>query len=215
MKKIITAVLLLNALSLWGQDAPELRELTDWRGKYTEDELEKAVFAGGCFWVSRLSSSSLRESWMSGLDMPVERRRRPITIRSEAGRQGMRNRWRSFLIPMQSATGLFWRFFFTVAHDPTQYNYQGPDHGTQYRSAVFYASPGQKREVQAMIRSLEKKKTYGDPIVTELAPLDTFYPAEEYHQDFMRLHPYYPYIVHWDRPKILHLQEAYPHLLAE
>ena len=215
MKKIITAVLLLNALSLWGQDAPELRELTDWRGKYTEDELEKAVFAGGCFW---------------GVEAVFEQLEGVVDVRSGyaggeaetayyyqvgSGSTGHAESVEILFDPDAISYRTLLEVFFTVAHDPTQYNYQGPDHGTQYRSAVFYASPGQKREVQAMIRSLEKKKTYGDPIVTELAPLDTFYPAEEYHQDFMRLHPYYPYIVHWDRPKILHLQEAYPHLLAE
>ena len=105
--------------------------------------------------------------------------------------------------------------FFRVAHDPTQLNYQGPDHGSQYRSAIFYSSADQEKTAREMISRLDRQKAYPEKIVTELAPLDQFYPAEDYHQDFMRLNPTHPYITHWDLPKVEHLRKDYPELLAE
>ncbi|MBN1685548.1 MAG: peptide-methionine (S)-S-oxide reductase MsrA, partial [Spirochaetales bacterium] len=104
--------------------------------------------------------------------------------------------------------------FFSVAHDPTQLNYQGPDVGPQYRSAVFYADAEQKKTAEAYIRALDASGVYSGPIVTEVVPLEDFFIAEEYHQDFMELNPDYPYIVYWDRPKIEKLEREYPHLLA-
>ena len=105
--------------------------------------------------------------------------------------------------------------FFNVAHDPTQLNYQGPDIGSEYRSAVFFASDEQKQITDRYIKKLEAKGTFRKPIVTQVAPLEAFYPAEDYHQDFMRLNPRHPYIVYWDVPKVAHLEKAYPELLME
>ena len=105
--------------------------------------------------------------------------------------------------------------FFNVAHDPTQLNYQGPDVGTEYRSVVFYASDEQKQTTDRTIQKLNVEGTFGKAIVTEVVPLKEFYPAEDYHQDFMRLNPRHPYIVYWDMPKIKHLEKAYPELLTE
>ena len=105
--------------------------------------------------------------------------------------------------------------FFSVAHDPTQLNYQGPDQGTQYRSAIFYMDDDQRRKTEKYIADLEAKKVFDNPIVTQIVPLEEFYPAEAYHQDFMRLNPNYPYIVYWDLPKVQNLEKMYPELLAE
>ena len=105
--------------------------------------------------------------------------------------------------------------FFLVAHDPTQLNYQGPDHGSQYRSAIFYTNPDQEKTAVEIISQLNEQNAFPEKIVTELAPLKKFYPAEEYHQDFMRLNPNHPYIVHWDRPKLEYLEKAYPQLLSK
>ena len=105
--------------------------------------------------------------------------------------------------------------FFTVAHDPTQLNYQGPDHGSQYRSAVFYKDQKQKKAAEEVIMKLDKEGLYRDKIVTEVVPLKAFYPAEDYHQDFLRLNPSYPYIVYWDLPKLKELNLKYPELIAE
>jgi peptide-methionine (S)-S-oxide reductase len=103
--------------------------------------------------------------------------------------------------------------FFTVAHDPTQLNRQGPDEGTQYRSAIFYADAGQQREAEAFIRRLTAQKKFASPIVTQVVPLRGFYAAEAYHQHFARLHPDYPYIVINDAPKLAALRERFPKLV--
>ena len=104
------------------------------------------------------------------------------------------------------------KVYFMVAHNPTELNYQGPDHGTQYRSAIFYATPQQKKIVESYITELEKKKIYSEKIVTKLEPLKTFYPAEDYHQDYLKLHPYNPYILMNDQPKIDRLEKELPEL---
>jgi peptide-methionine (S)-S-oxide reductase len=105
------------------------------------------------------------------------------------------------------------KVFFSVAHDPTQLNSQGPDVGTQYRSAIFYATVEQKRVAEEYIRALEKSGVFNKKIATQVVPLKEFYPAEDYHQDFMDKNPNYPYVVFWDLPKIAHLEKEFPELL--
>jgi peptide-methionine (S)-S-oxide reductase len=97
-----------------------------------------------------------------------------------------------------------------VAHDPTQLNRQGPDHGTQYRSAIFPVSDEQERVAKAYIVELDQAKTFASPIVTQIDPGRAFYPAEEYHQDFLTRHPTHPYIVVNDLPKVEALQQLFP-----
>jgi peptide-methionine (S)-S-oxide reductase len=104
------------------------------------------------------------------------------------------------------------KVFFTVAHDPTELNRQGPDEGSQYRSAIFYANDEQKREAEAYIAQLSKSGKFSHPIVTQVVALAHFYPAEGYHQNFCELHPNNPYIVNNDLPKLKRLQEDYPAL---
>ncbi len=101
-----------------------------------------------------------------------------------------------------------------MAHDPTQLNYQGPDHGTQYRSAIFYANDGQKQVAEDYIHALDAAKVFPRPIVTQVVPLKAFYAAEDYHQKFLDNNPDYPYIVYWDLPKIANLKKTYPDLVA-
>ena len=102
--------------------------------------------------------------------------------------------------------------FFSVAHDPTQLNRQGPDHGTQYRSAIFATSDEQKRVAQAYVAQLDKANAFGRPIVTEIVALPAFYPAEAYHQNYLALHPTQPYIVFNDLPKLASLKTQFPGL---
>ena len=102
------------------------------------------------------------------------------------------------------------KVFFSVAHDPTEKDRQGPDVGTQYRSAIFYADPQQKELAQRYIAQLEAAKAFGKPIVTEVAALDKFYPAEDYHQNYLALHPNQPYIVYNDLPKLQALKQQFP-----
>jgi peptide-methionine (S)-S-oxide reductase len=102
------------------------------------------------------------------------------------------------------------KVFFAVAHDPTEKDRQGPDVGPQYRSAIFYADPQQKELAQRYIAQLEAAKSFGKPIVTEVAALDKFYPAEDYHQNYLALHPNQPYIVYNDLPKLEALKKQFP-----
>src|SRR6185369_9235182 len=114
--------------------------------------------------------------------------------------------------PAQVSYGQILQVFFSVAHDPTQLNRQGPDVGTQYRSAIFYADPAQKQIAQAYIDQLSKAKAFARPIVTQLTPLNAFYPAEDYHQDYLAKHPESMYIVINDMPKLNNLRQEFPQI---
>ena len=105
--------------------------------------------------------------------------------------------------------------FFSVAHDPTQLNRQGPDEGTQYRSAIFYTNDEQKRVAEAYIQQLTDAKAFKHKIVTQVAPLTGFFPAEAYHQHYLQHNPTYPYIVYNDLPKIHELEKQFPELVAK
>jgi len=114
--------------------------------------------------------------------------------------------------PSEITYGQLLRVFFSVAHDPTQLNRQGPDVGSQYRSVLFYANDEQKRIAEAYIAQLTEAKIFSRPIVTQVVPLKAFYPAEAYHQDYAAHHPDNPYIVYNDAPKVAHLQQEFPEL---
>jgi peptide-methionine (S)-S-oxide reductase len=105
--------------------------------------------------------------------------------------------------------------YFTVAHDPTELNFQGPDQGTQYRSAIFVANADQRERAQAVIARLTAQHRFSAPIVTKLEPFKAFFPAEAYHRNYVALHPTEPYIVYNDLPKLAALKKAYPQLLAQ
>ncbi len=117
--------------------------------------------------------------------------------------------------PSQVSYGTLLRVFFSIAHDPTQKNRQGPDEGTQYRSVIFYTDDHQQQLAQAYIAQLETAKTFSHKIVTELVPLNGFYPAEPYHQDYATRNPFDPYIAMNDRPKVNNLHSQYPDLWVE
>jgi peptide-methionine (S)-S-oxide reductase len=102
--------------------------------------------------------------------------------------------------------------FFSVAHDPTQLNRQGPDHGTQYRSAIFYTNAEQQQIAQSSIKQLTASRAYSGTIVTQIVPLQQFYPAEDHHQNYLALHPNQPYIVIHDMPKLAQLRKQFPAL---
>ena len=117
--------------------------------------------------------------------------------------------------PKQVSYGKLLQIYFSVAHDPTQLNRQGPDSGTQYRSAIFYQDANQKQVAQSYIAQLDAAKVFPDKIVTQLTPLTAFYPAEAYHQDYATLNPHSPYIVRFDLPKIANLKTMMPELYRE
>jgi peptide-methionine (S)-S-oxide reductase len=117
--------------------------------------------------------------------------------------------------PAHISYGQLLKVFFSVAHDPTELNRQGPDTGPQYRSAVFYADAEQKRVAEGYIAQLQKARAFPHPIVTEVAPLKAFYAAEAYHQDYLAHHPDQPYIVVNDLPKIDALKRQFPSLYTD
>lgn len=114
--------------------------------------------------------------------------------------------------PSQITYGELLRVFFSVAHDPTQLNRQGPDTGTQYRSSIFYANDEQKHIAEAYIAQLDSAGVFPHRIVTKVVPLQAFYPAEAYHQNYAALHPNQPYIFYNDAPKVEHLRQEFPDL---
>jgi peptide-methionine (S)-S-oxide reductase len=131
-----------------------------------------------------------------------------------SGRTGHAESVRVTYDPSKVTYGQLLKVFFAVAHDPTQLNRQGPDRGTQYRSAIFYANPDQQRVAQAYIAQLSASNAFGRPIVTEVTPLKAFYAAEAYHQNYLVQHPDQPYIVFNDLPKLAALKTELPQLYA-
>jgi peptide-methionine (S)-S-oxide reductase len=176
---------------------------------------QTAVLAGGCFWgmegvFERLKGVKDVTSGYSGGEMN--------TAHYEMVGTGMTGHAESIQIrydPAQISYGTLLKVFFAVGHDPTELNFQGPDHGTQYRSAIFYANDGQKQVAEDYIRMLDRAKVYPKAIVTQVVALKAFYPAEEYHQHFLDNNPDYPYIVYWDLPKIANLQKLFPDLVSK
>jgi peptide-methionine (S)-S-oxide reductase len=174
-----------------------------------------AVFAGGCFWGVEAVFESLKGVGLVTSGYAGARPSRlPVTYDDVGtGRTGFAESVRVEYDPSKISYGQLLKVFFSVAHDPTQLNRQGPDVGTQYRSAIFYANDEQKRLAQAYIVQLDAAKAFPRPIVTQVKPLTRFYQAEDYHQDYMRLHPNQPYIVHHDRPKLENLKRQFPQLV--
>jgi peptide-methionine (S)-S-oxide reductase len=129
-----------------------------------------------------------------------------------SGRTGHAESVEIMFDPREVSYGEILRVFFSVAHDPTQLNRQGPDTGTQYRSSIFYADEQQKKIATAYIAQLDKAKVYRSAIVTRVDPLKGFYPAEDYHQDFLIKNPNHPYIVYNDLPKIRNFEKVLPRL---
>jgi peptide-methionine (S)-S-oxide reductase len=117
--------------------------------------------------------------------------------------------------PSQISYGQLLKIYFSVAHDPTELNRQGPDTGTQYRSAIFFENDQQKKVAQAYIKQLNQEKVFSAPIVTTLVPLQGFYDAEDYHQNFIQHNPTYPYVVVHDLPKLAQLKQQFPSLYKQ
>ena len=173
---------------------------------------QTAVVSGGCFWGIQAVFQHVRGviSATSGYSGGAAN-----TAEYELVSNGDTGHAESVKIvydPSQITYGQLLRVFFSVAHDPTELNRQGPDTGSQYRSAIFYGNDEQKRIAEAYIAQLEKAKVFPRPIVTQLVPLKAFYAAEAYHQDYAARHPDNPYIVYNDAPKVAHLRQEFPEL---
>lgn len=178
-------------------------------------KLQTAVFAGGCFW---------------GVEAVFEHTRGVAGVRSgyaggtaesanydkvSAGETGHAEAVEVSFDPDQVSYEQLLEVFFTVAHNPTELNRQGPDEGPQYRSAIFYTGEDQKNVTQAFIEKLSAQKTYKDPIVTQVVPLEKFFEAEAYHQDYLPRNLKSPYIVYHDLPKLENLKKHFPTLFID
>ncbi|MGZ6185641.1 MAG: peptide-methionine (S)-S-oxide reductase MsrA [Candidatus Binataceae bacterium] len=173
---------------------------------------QEAVFAGGCFWGVDAVFKHVK-----GVDRVVAGYAGggPSTAQYEVVSTGTTGHAESVEVtydPSQVSYNDLLKVFFCAAHDPTELNRQGPDSGTQYRSAVFYTNASQKKAADAYIAQLDHAKAFADPIVTLVVPLKGFYPAEAYHQNYLARHPDNPYIVINDLPKLDLLREKYPQL---
>ncbi|MES2190686.1 MAG: peptide-methionine (S)-S-oxide reductase MsrA [Pseudomonadota bacterium] len=179
---------------------------------------ETAVFAGGCFWgvqgVFQHTSGVLNAvSGYAGGDKSTA-----SYDMIGSGRTGHAESVQVTYDPKVVSYGKLLQIYFSVAHDPTTLNRQGPDHGTQYRSAIFYKDATQKQVAEKYIAQLDASRVYPDKIVTQLTPLGgniAFYPAEAYHQDYATIHPNQPYIATYDIPKIANLKTLMPEVYRD
>jgi peptide-methionine (S)-S-oxide reductase len=172
--------------------------------------LQTIVLAGGCFWgvqgVFEHTKGVIHA--VSGYSGGSKETAHYEMVGTE--RTGHAESVQITYDPKQISYGKILQIYFSVAHNPTELNYQGPDSGPSYRSAIFYANDGQKRIAEAYIAQLDKAHVFRANIVTKLEALTGFYPAENYHQDFLVLHPDYPYIVFNDLPKVENLKRLFP-----
>jgi peptide-methionine (S)-S-oxide reductase len=175
---------------------------------------DTAVFAGGCFWGVQAVFARVKGVTSSISGYAGGHAAKPSYEDVSTGTTGHAESVRVIYDPAIVSYDQLLAVFFAVAHDPTELNYQGPDHGTQYRSAIFFRSPEQERAATAFIAKLTESKKYPHPIVTQIAPLGVFYRAEDYHQNFFDKNPDHPYIVINDKPKVEHLRQQFPDLYA-
>jgi peptide-methionine (S)-S-oxide reductase len=173
---------------------------------------DTAVFAGGCFWGVQAVFARVKGVTSSISGYAGGQAVNPSYEDVSTGTTGHAESVRVIYDPAVVSYDQLLAVFFAVAHDPTELNYQGPDHGTQYRSAIFFRNPAQKHAATAFVAALADSKKFARPIVTQIAPLGAFYPAEAYHQNFFDKNPDYPYIVINDKPKVEHLRQQFPNL---
>ncbi len=176
---------------------------------------QRAVFAGGCFWGVEAVFRHVK-----GVTRAVSGYAGGTTVNPSydavsGGTTGHAESVEVTFDPSRVSYGQLLQVFMSVAHDPTQLNRQGPDVGTQYRSAIFFTDPSQETAAKAYVAQLTAAKALARPIVTQITPLATFYPAEGYHQNYLALHPNQPYIVFNDMPKLAELKVQLPALYTE
>src|SRR6266404_2797992 len=209
---LILVIITMNACTMANASATAIPNPTLDAPLATTRGEQTAILAGGCFWgveavfehVKGVSRAESGYSGGSGATAQYD------TVSS--GATGHAESVRIVYDPSQITYGQLLKVFFAVAHDPTELNRQGPDTGTQYRSAIFYSNEEQKRIAQAYVEQLNQAKVFGRKIVTQVVPFQTFYEAEGYHQDYLDHHPDDPYIVYNDLPKLENLRKQLPEL---
>jgi len=170
---------------------------------------ESIVLAGGCFWGVQAVFQHLRGVASATSGYSGGSAQNAKYERVSMGDTGHAESVRVVYDPTVVSLGQILKVFFDVAHDPTELNRQGPDEGTQYRSAIFYSGDNQRRIAEAYVAQLGETRVFKRRIVTQIVALDAFYPAEAYHQDYATKHPYEPYIMINDRPKVDALRKHY------
>ena len=171
-----------------------------------------ATFAGGCFWCVEADFDKVEGVISTTSGYTGGHTVEPSYEEVSRGGTGHAESVEITFDPKQISYGRLLQIYFSVAHDPTQLNRQGPDGGTQYRSEIFATSDTQQRAAEAYIAQLDKAHVFPRPIVTKVEPLKAFYPAESYHQNYATLHPNQPYIMFNDAPKVAHLKQEFPDL---
>ena len=176
---------------------------------------QTAVLAGGCFWCVEAVFRQIEgvEKVVSGYSGGDAASARYDIV--STGKTGHAESVQVTYDPRKISYGQILKVFFDVAHDPTQLNRQGPDVGPQYRSAIFYSDPEQKRIAEAYVRQLDQAKVFRAPIVTQVVELKTFYPAEEHHQNFCNRNPRNPYVVNVAMPKVEKVKKKLPELAKQ
>ena len=175
----------------------------------------KAVFAGGCFWGVQGVFQHVKGVTNAVSGYAGGTKDTAVYETVGTGRTGHAEAVEITYKPTEVTYGQLLQVYFSVAHNPTQLNYQGPDRGPQYRSTIFAESDAQKKIAESYIAQLDKAKVFPKPIVTTLESGKAFYPAEDYHQDFLTLNPTYPYIVYNDLPKVENLKTLFPSLYSD
>lgn len=217
-KPIIVVAITLLALGLgwkWAAAAPSNISVPDPvvdSTLATQPGQQTAVVAGGCFWGVQAVFQHVKgvKKATSGYSGGSEGTAHYETV--STGETGHAESVKITFDPSKITYGKLLQVFFSVAHNPTELNHQGPDTGTQYRSVIFYANDEQKHIAESYIAQLQQRKVFSEPIVTQVVALKAFYPAEDYHQDYATLHPDNPYIAMNDAPKVEHLREQFPAL---
>ncbi len=209
-KTLLTAALFLSAMYGATIPAPSV-DLDPSAAKGTQT----AVFAGGCFWCTEAVFEQLAgvKTVVSGYAGGEARDAHYEMVGS--GKTGHAESIEIAFDPAKISFGKLLMVFFAVAHDPTQLNRQGPDYGPQYRSEIFCRDAEQKRIAEAYIKQLNEGKAFSKPIATKVSMLKAFYPAEDYHQDFVKRNPDHPYVVANSLPKLSKLKKLYPELLKK
>jgi peptide-methionine (S)-S-oxide reductase len=207
-----TGMLLLCAMNLVAAEFPD--PIVDNKSPAGAGA-ETAVLAGGCFWCveavfQQIAGVEKVVSGYSGGDAASAHYEIVST-----GKTGHAESVQVTYDPRKISYGRVLKVFFDVAHDPTQLNRQGPDVGPQYRSAIFYSNPEQKRIAEAYIKQLDQAKVFGSPIVTQVVELKSFYPAEEHHQNFCNRNPKNPYVVNIAMPKVEKVKTKVPELAKQ
>jgi peptide-methionine (S)-S-oxide reductase len=208
----LLGILSLLAVAAFARELPDPAVDMD---RATAPKKDVAVLAGGCFWGVEAVFEELAgvnkvvSGFAGGQGSPVSYER------VSTGTTGHAESVEITYEPAKITYGQLLKIFFSVAHDPTQKNRQGPDTGTQYRSAIFYRNAEQQHIAEAYIKQLTDAKVFSRPIVTEVAPLTKFYAAEGYHQQFVKHNPTYPYVVYNDLPKLAELKHEYPEMLKK